>query len=204
MELKVHRLPAHALHRAHAVDTLRQGAVDDRAGLPGPKERLLGPGQPDDAHDEQSGDHRKGQEAKLQIQAQQDRDDPDQQEDIADGENRGLEKFLQRVDVALEARHQAAHLGLIHERQGDPLQMQVHGTAQAVEHPLGGVAHHGQLQVIGPVVDRDQGHEGQDRQIQRPPVHRILLQGIIDHIPDHQRDRHLGQGKDHDRRQGEE
>ena len=50
--------------------------------------------------------------------------------------NSRLKELLQGVTVALQAGHQAPDLGLVHERQRDPLQMGVHGAAQVDQQPL--------------------------------------------------------------------
>ena len=94
--------------------------------------------------------------------------DADQQHEVADREHRGLEELLQGVDVALQARHQPADLGLVHERQRDPLQMGEHRATQIDQQALGDARDQRLLHEIGDEVDADDGEEDQRAQRQQP------------------------------------
>ncbi len=115
IEVEIHRLPAHALHRAHRMDAFGKRAVGDRVGLARPAEGPAGPGQPDDAQDQERRHDRERNDTEPEIEHQHDRDDAEQQHQIAYHGDRVFEEFLQRVHVALKPRHHAPDLGLVHE-----------------------------------------------------------------------------------------
>ena len=132
-EREVDPFASHLLDGANSVDVLRERAVHDRARLSRPQESPLGVGQPDDAHHEQHRHHREGEQAELEIEHQQHRNDADEEDEIADREDGGFQELLQRVHVSLQPRHEPAHFGLVHEGEGDVLQVQVHRSAQVEE-----------------------------------------------------------------------
>ena len=120
--------------------------------------------QPDDAHEEERRHDRKGQEAELPVEDHQHRYDAAQENEVTEREDRRFQELLHGVHVALEPRHHAADLGLVHERQRDPLQMGIHRPAQVDEDALGDPSDDQFLADVGPVVDRDGRREGERRE----------------------------------------
>ncbi len=155
VEVEIDPLAIEALHRAHAVDAFGQRAIGNRIGFMRRHEAALGRRQPEQPDDEQDRHGGEGQQAQPRIEIEQDAHNAEQQHDVADRQHRGLEEFLHRVDVALQARHQPADLGLVHPAQRHALQPREHGAAHVEQHVLGGLADHAFLDVAGAIVDDD-------------------------------------------------
>ncbi len=136
---------------------------------------------------------RQRQQAEPEVQPQQHADDAEQQHDVAHRHDRRLEEFLHRVDVALQARHQPADLGLVHEAQRHPLQVAEHGAAQVEQHVLGHLADDAFLHIAGGVVDEDGHREGADRPAEHRAVEPARHHAVVDGVADDQRDRQLRQ-----------
>lgn len=184
--------------------------VQGRAGHPGAQEGAARPGQPDEPDDDEDGHDREGQEAEPPVEHQEDDRDPDQENEVADGEDGRLEELLQGMDIALQPGHQPTDLGLVHEGQGDALQMGEHGPAQIDEQPLGDARHQRLLDEIGDEIERDDGEEGGDADEQQAlgrhgGVGGLAGEGGIDHGAQDERDGDLAQreGEDGGQRQQE-
>ncbi len=162
-QLEVDRLAPHALHGADAMDAFRQRAVQGRAGDPRAQKGAPRARQPDDAHADQDRHDREGEEPEAPVEDQEHDRDAEQQDEVAEREHRGLEELLQGVDVALQARHQASDLGLVHERQRDPLQVGEHRAPQIDQQPLGDARDQGLLDQIGEEVEADDAEKHQRR-----------------------------------------
>src|SRR5690606_13046651 len=108
---------------------------------------------------EQERNHRKRQRAESGIEAEQHDDDADEQDQVADREDRGFEELLQRIDIALQPRHQPADLGPVHERERDHLEVGVHRAAQIEQQVLSRTADDGLHEMVGEIIyghDRDE------------------------------------------------
>ena len=188
-------LAPHLLDGAHAVHVLGQRAVHDRAGFPRAQEHPLGRRQPDQAHDEQRRHHNQRQQPQAQIEPQQHADDAAQQHQIANREDGGLQKLLQRIDVALQARHQSPGFGLVHERQRHFLKMRIHGPAEIEQQVLCHAPYDHLLQDIGQIVDDDDSNEADADQAQHTESVLVSQQGMIDGGAQQQRNHDLGDGE---------
>ena len=193
-QVEIDVVTAEFLHRADTMDILRQGRIGRGAGLPRPQEGSARPRQPDDADQEQHRHHRQGHQPELHVEAEHHRDDADQQDQIADGEDRGFEKFLQRRDVALQPGHQAADFCPIHEAEGDELQMFEHRPPQVEQQMAGDPADRGFHHMVGDIIDRDHAGEDGDEDMQQRGL-AAVGQRFIDHRPHDQRDRQLREGE---------
>ena len=193
----------HLLHGAHAIDVLGQRPVDDGAGRAGPDERSSRSGQPDHAHDQQDDEHRQRQQRELHVQPQQYRDDTDQQQHVAERSDQGVQKFLQCSDVALQARHQAPDLGLVHERHRQPLEVRVHGAPQVEQNAFPGLADDDLLSQAGNRIDRYNHGECQHGRDQQSDIHNARNESLVDGGSNNERNQQLARGKQHDTDDGE-
>ena len=124
----------------------------------------LGARQPEQAHDEQHRHGRQRQQAEPESSHSSTPTMPNSSTMSPTDITERLEELLHRVDVALQARHQPADLGLVHEAQRHPLQVREHGAAHVEQHVLGHLADDAFLHIAGGVVDEDRHREGA-----RPP-----------------------------------
>ena len=197
-QLHVDNLPGHALYRAYAVNSLCQRASGDRVGVMRYDEGHPGARQPNDADEEQDRQDRQRQQTQLPVQPQHAADDAKQQHQITHRNDRRFQEFLHRVHVALQPRHQAADLGLIHEALRHALQMGEHRLANVEQHVLGDPPHQLFLREAGQEVDEDRHGKGQDRPDEgASPVGD--QKALVDRGTDDDRDRQLRQREDQDR-----
>ena len=170
------------------------------ARLPCPQEGTLGVRQPHDAHQQQHRHHGKSEQAELEVERQQDGDDANEEDEVPDREDGGLQELLQRIDVALEPGHEPAHLGLVHEGERDVLQVPVHRAPQIEEQAPGDPSHHALLHEVRRVVERDHHEEGEDDEAQHRKARFAGHERVVDRVAQHERDRDLGEGEDEHRR----
>ncbi len=202
IEGEVQVLADRFLHGADAVDILRQRRIDRGGRVAGRAEDDADARQPDDAGDQQHRQHEHGQEAELPVDRQQHGDDADQQHRVPDREHREFEEFLERVHVALEARHHPADMGAVHGGERHVLEMREHGAAQIEQHALRKPCRHPFLAEAAGIVGRDQQRE----ETQRPEQRTVVGRGerAVHRLPDGERDQHLAGHEQHhrgDRRQ---
>ena len=160
VKLTVQPLAPHRLHGADGVNPLGQGTIDGRVGFMCLDKGVARHRQPKDAHDKQDGQDRQGDQAQTGVKIQHDGDDAEQEDNVTDRQDRGFQKFLHRPHIALQARHQTPHLGLVHERQRDALKMGEHGAADVEQHVFRRLADHGFLHMGGDEVDGDDQRKG--------------------------------------------
>ncbi len=203
-QLEVDRLAAHALNRPDTVDALGEGAVQGRAGDPCAQEGAPRARQPDDAHGDQNRHDREREQPEPPVEHQEDDRDPHQQHEVADRKDGGLEELLQGVNVALQARHEASDLGLVHEGERDALEMGVHRTAQVDQQPLRDARDQRLLEQICEEVEGHDAEEDQHAEREQPLVVRALDQRVVDHGAQDQRDRDLARGEGEDGENGQE
>ena len=101
VEAGVHLFAAQALHGSDGMDAFGQRAIHRGISFMRLDERGACQGQPEDAHHEQDRQNRQRDRAQPRIEIQHQPDDPEQEDDIADRDDRGFQKFLHRADVAL-------------------------------------------------------------------------------------------------------
>ena len=181
------------------MNVLREGAVHDRARLARPQKGSPGTGQPNDAHRDEDRHHRESEQAELEVEREQHGDDADEKDEVADREDGGFQELLERVDIALEPRHEPAHLGPVHEGEGDVLQVPVHRTAEIEEDASRDPSYDELLDEVGGVVERDDPKERGDDPAQRFDPGIARHEGVVDCVAQHERDRDLGEGEDEHR-----
>ena len=200
IEIEVDGLPPHPLHGTDRVNAFGQGAIGDGTGLPGPAKGRPCPGQPHQADEEEDGHHRQRQQAEIEVQPQHDGDDAEEQQEVAEGRDGVFQKLLKRVHVPLQPRHHAADFRLVHERQGNVLQVGEHGAAQVEDDLLAGEAHQPVLHEVGGVVHQDHGREDDHGDPQQGGVaargNHGGNDGVVDGVTDDQRDGQLRAGKE--------
>ena len=106
-------------------------------------------------------------------------------------ETEALEELLEGLNVALEARHQPPDLGLVHEGQGDPLEVGVHGAAEVDQEPLGDPCHQRLLDQVGHEVGGDDQEKSGNAQREEPLAAGSADQRPIDDGAQDERDRDL-------------
>jgi len=74
-------------------------------------------GEPDDADDEEERHDRERQKPQPPVEHKEHGDDSEQQDNVPNGRDRRFDELLERLHVALQARHEPANLSLVHERQ---------------------------------------------------------------------------------------
>ena len=182
------------------VDVLRERAVHDRARLARPQEGPPRVGQPHDAHHDQDRHHREGEQAELEVEHEQHGDDADEEHEVADREDGGLQELLERVHVALQPGHEPPDLGLVHERERDVLQVPVHRAAEIEEQACRDPADHDLLHEVGGVVEPDDREERDDDEVQHREPGIARDEGVVDRVAQHERNRDLGEGEHEHRR----
>ena len=92
--------------------------------------------QPEQPHNDQDRHDRKREQAEAPVEHQEGDRDADEQHQVADREDGGLEELLQGMNIALQARHQASDLRFVHEGERNALEMEVHRALQVDQQPL--------------------------------------------------------------------
>ena len=160
VKLCVDGLSGHPLNGAHTMDCLGQRTIGDRIRLMRGDKGSPCARQPHDANKKQNRQDRQRQKPKLPVKPEHATHDPEQQNKIAHRNHRSLEKFLHRVHITLQARHEAPDFGAVHEGLRHLLKMAKHRFTDVEQNILGHLAHRAFLNQAGDIVGGDGGGKG--------------------------------------------